>query len=148
MALTYSLMIDTELEPVQVAQFLANGLRLSPSRETTLRGEAVFAAVGKESKLGQEVVEEEFGFRPTLHVVFELYSSEDEDEGQRIIGRAAAALLRHEAGDAVLAFNGDDMMLLRRGGHVVVSDWHDWLTPQLDAASIRYERQHAMSPAA
>lgn len=122
MSLDYTLKIATELEPAHIMPMLANGLGLTQSDDTSLRGEAVFAVVGRMKPLAQEITEERFGFHATLAIYFELYSDEDEDEGKRIIGRATAALLKHQVGNAVLLFDDEDVLLQRTGGRVVIAE--------------------------
>lgn len=150
MSITHSLIVASEMTPSKMRELMLNSsLGLRPGRDDYLRGEGVHVSVSKETELGQAVVSDDFGFRPILSIIFDMESNEDEDEGYRIVGRVVVAWLQREAGDMVLLFLGEDVVVQRLNGCVMlIEDWHEWLTPQLGAAGIRYERRPAMTPAA
>lgn len=148
MSLSYSLIMLTELKPEQVAQFLAREVPgLTQTHDVDLVGQAVTVGVGKEGKLGQDITEETFGFRPTLNVVFHVYPSEGYEEGKRLMGRATAAVLRDVPGDAVFIGGGEDVVLQRINGELTINEGYcDWITPELDAAGVGYEQRQLATP--
>lgn len=141
MSLDYTLNIATDVSPEKIAALLAftTGLR---EDGVDLWGGAVNARVIRKTGLGQEIVEETFGFRPTIAVVFHVIPSEGYDTGLSGVARAVAQALRCLPGDAVLLKSGELMMLQRRSDEVVISDeWVGRLAPELKLAGVVFERQ-------
>src|SRR3712207_4413623 len=112
MALDYEFEIATDLGPLQALCLLADELGLVWADDSHLLGPALWLSAIEKSALGKAVMEEAFGFRPTLSVGFRLnpnVSDEEYEEGKRTMIRATILLLRHEPGDAVLLFNGENV---------------------------------------
>lgn len=150
MSITHSLMIETEQTPRAIGALLhANVTGLRDFREGWLRGEGVRVYVGAIDGYSQGVHSELYGLRSTVAVLFYMESDEDEDEGERIIGRAVAAVLNHVAGDAILLCVGEVPVMRRTKERVSVTDeCGTWVGESLAAAGLAFESRELVMPAA
>lgn len=139
MSLDYTLSIATELTPAQVAALLVSlaGWR---EDEVDLWGRGVNARVLEESGLSREIIEEDFGFSPSVGVVFHVVPGQGYEEGFAAMMRAVALLLSRVTGDAVMLKSAELMVLQRRKGHVTLSaQWSGNLAPELNRTGIGYK---------
>ncbi|MFC5744530.1 SitI3 family protein [Actinomadura rugatobispora] len=74
-------------------------------------------------------VEEQFGFTPTVHVLFRLDMLEDGARQRRDMIRLATTILDRFDGPALLTFAGEITWLLRRNGKLMISDRDDFWPP-------------------
>ena len=79
-----------------------------------------------------------FGFDPLVSVGFRFINTADHRSAREILLHATLTLLEH-AGDAVLLFNGEVIVLQRIGGTLTVNqDYHlwesNWLKERLPAS--------------
>ncbi len=149
MSLYYSLEIATDLRPDDVARLLARDISLKQVGTTELEGKAVTVSVGAQDKASQDIVYENYGFRPTINIVLDLHPSDGYEEGKELIARATVAILRQVNGDAALFYNGEMPILQRCYGHLTIKEgWGDWLVSYLDAFNILYQQREAVTPAA
>lgn len=122
MAQDYSLELLTDVEPTEILEFLAEKFDFQWGDETYLTNPGVgVGSFRRTNDFSLRVLEEECGFRPTLHVGFRLNKFEHHDDGYRIMLQATSALLCHIAGDAVLFFLGDIMLLKRVGDRLILN---------------------------
>lgn len=152
MSLVHDIEISTDLTPKQVNDIMAAAVNPTSRDENSLRLSGLFAITGKLKGPGQSVTGEDYGFHPTLNVVFEIYSSEGEDYlgGMRAMMRATMALLQHEPGDAVMLFNGERTVLQRINGKLMLNEaWDNWVAHAqvLSEITLPYELRHLRSPA-
>jgi hypothetical protein len=139
-ALDYSLDIATELEPIQALHIVSDGLGLEWRTDTLLEQPGVQVCAIKNSELGQSVIEEWFGFRPTISVLFRIFTNEDYEGGKHTLQQATMELLRQVPGDAVLLFNGETIVLQRIGGQLVLNQgWGNWNASEMAAMTLPYE---------
>lgn len=148
MSITHSLMVAAKMTQSQSRELLLRGnLGLRPDGNNHMRGEGVYARIGNISGLRQEVVREDYSVDANLCIYFDMESSEDTEEGKRIIGRVTATVLRYETGDVVLLWVSEIPVLRRFSGQVFVAkECSVLVTEQLDAAGIVYERRELPSP--
>lgn len=148
MSLYYTFEVATELQPEAITQFLASEAGLERADRFDLRGQAVSASISAQDEVNQTIMYEDYGFRPTLNIVFYLHPSDGYEEGKNTIACATAALLRHMSGDATLLYNGEVPVLQRLHGELTVKEgWGDWVTVHLDKAGIPFERGDVVTPA-
>lgn len=89
------------------------------------------------AKVQREIMEEGFGFMPTLAVIFRLrrahVSYADYDEAEHLKYRAVMLLLQQSPGDAVFLFNGEEIVLQRLKGQLTLNmDWGQWDSANFD----------------
>ncbi|MBD2020412.1 hypothetical protein H6F43_09455 [Leptolyngbya sp. FACHB-36] len=107
----------TDVEPTEILEFLAEKFDFQWSDETYLVNPGVgVGSFRRTNDYSLRVLEEECGFRPTLHVSFRLDKFEHRDYGYHIMLQATSALLCHIAGDAALFCPNNTTMLLKRVG--------------------------------
>ncbi len=85
-------------------------------------------------------VEEEYGFAPSVHVLFRLDTFADLAAQRRETVELVAAALTAFSCDALLRFNGEVVWLVRTGGRLTVSDRDDLWRPELLALLPAHER--------
>jgi len=148
--LDYSLMLSTGMERAHALGLLAEHIQgLHWSEENAfLFGIDIIITVVELDGEAQSIVEEGFGFRPTLSVGFRFPSNHDYERFVQAMLRGALLLLEH-GGDGVLLFNGEIIVLQRIGGQLVFNaeyrlygDEH-WLK---DKVSVPFERRPLPSP--
>lgn len=150
MSLFHSLEIATGLAPEQVVNIMSDRLAPESRDENSLRVSGLFVIINRSTGLGQSVIEDDFGFRPNLSVVFEVYPEEDYAGGMRAMMRGAMALLEHEAGHAVMLANGERAMLQRLEGNLLLNErWDNWTAHAqlLPEVTLPYQLGFVASPA-
>lgn len=141
MSLDYTLNVATHLTPLSFATLMASESPMT-QENVDLWGRAINARVLGSDELSRQIIEEGFGFTPTIAIVFHVVPSQGYEEGVSIMVSAVAAVLRHVPGDAVLLKSSELMMLQRRGKRVSVDeDWARWFVPALENAGIAVERR-------
>jgi len=139
MALEFDLSIDTELGPMEALSILSEGLNLEWTQELRLRGPAAIIGAFSKRPLGQSVIAEEFGFRPTIDVWFRISPKEEYQIGKNTVLRATVELLSKLSGDAVLLFNGEELVLQRIGMQLLIDkEWGVWHQESLAEITIPY----------
>ncbi len=116
---------------------------------THLLGPALWLSAIKASQAPRGMVEEGFRFLPDLSMGFRLDPSSDEyEEGTRVMMRATMLLLEHGR-DGVLLFNGEHIVLQRLGGRLVLNadarNWSDGLRLE-DEIHLPHEKRSLPSP--
>jgi hypothetical protein len=151
MSLNYDLEIATSLNPKQVLQIIVDELGFTWCEQGNLQGPQVAVSAISQSPLGQSVIEEGFGFRPKIHLSFWISSHANEEEGRiarQSVIRAVMTILRYESGDAVLLFNGENLLLQRLNGNLILNSvWKEWTSYYLfDEITLPCERREIASP--
>lgn len=149
MALDYSLEWVTHLKPAQLLELLAERLGLERREPASLMGPGVWLSAIEQTRLGRSIIEEGFGFSPDVSVGFRLDpNSERYEEGKRLMLRCTMVLLQEAAGDGVLLFNGERVVLQRTGGVLVLDEgWSQTGVSRLDEEiTLPHERRPLRSP--
>lgn len=135
MATEYHLSVATPQEPQPVVQLLAEALRLEQQPDGFLVGPGILLGVRPMTGLRRTVLREAFGFDPSLSILFRMYNNAPDDEysmGKHILIRATMLVLERDPGDAVLLFNGEQVILQRLQGRLALNhDWQEWTSYQL-----------------
>ena len=143
MSLDYTLNIATNLKPLDLAALVARGSAMT-QEGVDLWGLAVNARALNSTELSREIIEEEFGFSPTIALVFHVIPSQGYEEGIGVMAQAVAAILRHVPGDAVLLKSAELMMVQRHDNQVVIAEeWARWFARALKQAGIVFERRES-----
>lgn len=94
----------------------------------------------KPRPLAIKTVKDEFGFTPDVDIVFQPNSVEDPAATRACLIEGCMALLAGHANDAVLLFNGETVVLLRRKGLLVLNRIEGFWTETVQAAvTVAYE---------
>ncbi len=120
MGLDYSLKLATDMNRAQAIGLLEQriqGLQWS-EENASLFGSDIIVTVVEMGRESQSIMEEGFGFRPDLSVVFRFPSNHDYDNFVQAMVQGALLLLSHGR-DGVLLFNGEIIVLQRIGGQLV-----------------------------
>lgn len=100
----------------------------------------LIVSVSKPNRFELETIEEEFGFVPATSVVFQWYGVDDPVATRTHLIRGCNALLEGHSKDAVLLFNGEVIVLLRRSNRLVLNPIDGfWVEQVLREVSIPYE---------
>ena len=150
MGLDYSLMLSTCLERARALGLIAEHIQgLQWGEENAfLFGTDIIVTVIEPDVEAQSIVEEGFGFRPSLSVGFRFPSNHDNERFAQAMLRGALLLLEH-GGDGVLLFNGEIIVLRRIGEQLVFNaDYKPygderWLKGKV---SVPFERWSIPSP--
>lgn len=148
MALEYTLSIDTALSPDAVLSRMFPGqqpvARTGPTLSTIETPE--FMALASWLPKEGSVLGDELGLDARVSVLFRLDKFSDLQAAKARILSATLALVRQVPSDFALIFNGEVIILLRRGGALVVNEsagfWKGGLSEALD---LPHERQ-ALEP--
>lgn len=146
----YYLESATTQKPMQVLHFLSEQLGFElvtndpKNNQTCLKGSGLVVVAFKHTF--PQVIEEIYGFKPTVHLQFRIIPYTTGFEWADILVlRAVMILLGHEPGDAVLLFNGwfPLIILQRISGQLVLNQGGlNWSESQLAEVSLRYEMQN------
>ncbi|MFE1748096.1 SitI3 family protein [Coleofasciculus sp. H7-2] len=150
MSLDYDLSIATDLKPIQALHIVSKGFDLewdSASSNPCLFGSGILVGAHPQLDIRQSVIEEAFGFRPTIDVWFQINSNVNYEGGKHTLLWVTIELLRQISGDAVLLFNGESIIFQRLAGQLLLNeDWHDWATSHLSEVTLPFEVQNLPSP--
>ncbi|HYO73800.1 MAG TPA: SitI3 family protein [Archangium sp.] len=149
MALDYSLELSTHLKPVQALDLLAERLGLEPRDEAHLGGPGIWVSAIEQTRLGRSIIEEGFHFSPDLSVGFRLDpNSLDYEKGKRLMLRSTMLLLEQAGKDGVLLFNGENIILQRTAGTLVLNEDWTWTdeTRLEEEITLPHERRPLPSP--
>ncbi len=146
MSLNFTLRMATDLEPIKLLDALSSTSGFEWEMDTlSAPGLLVYAI--KENALGQSIIEEAFGFHPDVVIDFRINPTSEYSLGKYTLLQATMELLHQFSGDAVLLSNGEDLVLQRIGGKLVVNkDWSNWSTSQLSEVTLPYEARSLSSP--
>ncbi|HZI08510.1 MAG TPA: SitI3 family protein [Archangium sp.] len=150
MGLDYSLKLTTDMTRARALGLLAEQIpELQWSEENkSLYAPDIIITVLELSSEGDSIIEENFGFRPSLSVGFRYPSNRDYENFAKTMLRGALPLLA-QGRDGVLLFNGEIIVLQRREGRLVFNadyrlyrDEH-WLSANVP---VPFERRSLPSP--
>lgn len=150
MATEYDLNISTDLKPAYIVQIIAGELDLERNGDDYIITPSLFITATEKEHTSADYYSRLFGFRPNMLMGFRLQPKLPEGEriGRQEMLRAVMALLRHEAGDAVLLLNGERLILQRLDGRLVLNkEWHEWETYSLlNEITLPHDLQKLKSP--
>jgi hypothetical protein len=149
MALDYSLELSTHLKPTQALDLLAERLGLQQSDEAHLGGPGIWISAIRQTQLGRSIIEEGFHFSPDLSVGFRLDpNSFDYEKGKRLMLQSTLLLLEQAGKDGVLLFNGENIVLQRMGGKLLLNEDWSWTDESRleEEITLPYERRPLPSP--
>lgn len=143
MPVNYVLAIDSTLKPDDVLMILLEplGRRLNPERDPqgfreSSRGPGFDSSAGPVSDGRREILTEQLGITPkvSVRITPDKFGDEVSQQYEAMI-RGVVAVLRQVPGDAVLLFEGDRILLLRKEGQLYLNKawgWDDRDRPWVD----------------
>lgn len=149
MSIEYQLDISTDQVPQQVLETLYRhgGFAWSEDR-TFLQAAGVQLTAISCGRSWRVIMQESFFFAPDVEVRFRLDKDlEERLRGYDIMLTAVMTLLQGGAGDAVLLFNDETILLERFGGHLALNlDWQTWHRQGTGLITLPYKMQSLPSP--
>jgi hypothetical protein len=150
MALDYDLDLATHMRPAEALEQIASQFpELTWSEDKFfLFDETISISAIELRKRSQDLVKDAFGFTPTVSIGFRQAKDGDWEKFRDILLQATMLLLEH-AQDAVLLFNGENVILQRLMGRLAFNAdsglWRDedWLRRKVQ---IPFERRPLPSP--
>lgn len=133
MSLEYTLELASEARLSGLAERLS---RVSGYRQTGagVVAPGIHVDFGIPGPLEAETITDEFGFQPRASITFRLDKHMEPVKLRVRLLRGCMALLSESTGDAVLLFNGETVIFLRRGGTLVLNRVEGFWTPEALAA--------------
>jgi hypothetical protein len=132
MAIEYTLYIDTEHAPSRLREIvcacIGDELDFAPAGTLTFSGEKLYGAVSDVDEVTRQFVSEDFSFDARARVTFRLDKFALADSQDSLI-RCVAAVLAADPSDAMMLFNGETVVLRRRGIDLVLQDGFGPWTP-------------------
>ncbi len=149
MALEYQLYISTDSSASHLLEAIHDQFNLPWSQDHMFLdpfGVQVSALACGQSR--REAFVESFGFRFDVAVHFRLANELDERrEGYLTMLTVVVGLLQQEAGQAVLLFNDEIILLQRFDGDLALNlDWQTWQKQGVDLVTLPYRMQSLPSP--
>lgn len=125
MALDYSFEISTNLssENLLRAFLMSIGLTRNIKNPHEASTKHFYAMANDLQGRARDISREEYGFEPTVHLTFRT-GADTNIEARAEIVRGTLAICRATAGDAVLLFNGEIILFIRRAGTIYVNTNH------------------------
>ncbi|MFB2976864.1 SitI3 family protein [Microseira sp. BLCC-F43] len=148
MSIDYQLYLSTALEPLQSLNILSKSFDFEWSSELPnpwlFREEIVIGSLSDDEP---SIMEEAFGFRPTIYVWFRVAKNQYGEKGFRTMLQAVMELLRQITGDAVFLSNGEVILFQRLGGQLLLNEQcNSWITSYLPLVTLPYEVRNLPSP--
>lgn len=139
MSMKYSLLVAGLTPTAAVSKLLAS----VPSfrrEQGTIVAPGLLVDIVEPRPLAIEMVEDEFGFAPDVDIAFQRNCVDDPVATRTCLIQGCMALLDGHANDAVLLFNGETVVLLRRDGELVLNRIEGFWTETVQAAvTVAYE---------
>lgn len=151
MSLYYTFEFSSQQKPQEISDLIKVEADFEEVGETELKLPAVSVSVKAQDAENQEIVFEDYGFRPNLVATFFLHPSFGLDEGEKVMSQAVVTILKDLPNDAALFYNGETVVLRKKGDEIFLREgWEKFLDSALSANKIKYEIQpeSAMSEAA
>ncbi|HYV48468.1 MAG TPA: SitI3 family protein [Myxococcaceae bacterium] len=122
MSLDYSFHISTTLGPETLMRtfLLSLGLPWDPKDPCSTDAPRFTAGVGPLPLDSREFRQEQFGFAPDQYFVFRTWSAYSVEAKAEIV-RGTLAICQSVPGDAVLLFNGEIVLFMRKAGTLYVN---------------------------
>jgi hypothetical protein len=120
MALEYTLEIAGQTQISELAKRLCSVPEYQQAAEGVI-APGLQVHIGRPNSLEIEMIEEEFRFTPTASVMFRRDKEFEPVAARTSLLRGCVALLEGSTDDAVLLFNGETVILLRRNGRLVLN---------------------------
>lgn len=127
MSLDYHFRLTTQRPPQEVLRLALETLGLRP--RSTLTREGVFeetvgpgflVSAGPVAPMSRALLEEAWGISPTVDIHFWLDAGDERHAALTAMLQSIVAVLRQDAGDAVLLFSGETPLLLRHEGKLLL----------------------------
>lgn len=145
MAVDYTLALDTPSGLGALADFLVRncGMQAHAEQERLwVDADGITSHLVAQSDLGRELILEVFGILSTARITSRLDKFDLYDAGSDRLVRMCAGFLEHFDCDLVLLANGEQGLILRRTGHVVIDCgqefWRTRWTTALNALEIPF----------
>lgn len=148
MALDYDLELVSKRSPKQIIDLLVKELQFKSFNEQHILGAGVSISVISAAGLGDDLIADAFGFRPTIHIGFRLLHQSDEyEDGKILMTKSVMTMLHHEADDAVFLFQGETVLLQRISGKLVINNtWFRDGDPELAYITLPHDSREIQSP--
>jgi len=123
MAITYSFYISTGLGPEQLMRtmLLALGLPWNSDDGNVVDAPSFSAGAGPVEGRSREISLERFGFTPDQNLNFRTWDGDPGLKGKHDIVRGTLAICMAVTGDAVLLFNGETVLFMRKSNTLYVN---------------------------
>ncbi|PRQ02634.1 SitI3 family protein [Enhygromyxa salina] len=142
MAIEYTLYIDTECALPRLRESVCACIRdesdMSPTGTLTFSGEKLLGTVSAVNEVTRQFVSEDFSFNARARVTFRLDKFALADSQDSLV-RCVAAVLAADPSDAILLFNGETVVLRRRGSDLVLREgFGPWTSARLQPLGRSY----------
>jgi len=126
MALDYRFSISTKLSPESLMRIFLLSLGLPWNANEGCEAHPGNFHVGAgpmNNRLSREIYLERFGFEPDVNFSFRTWGEVNVEAREQIV-RGTLAICRAVTGDAVLLFNGEIVLFMRKAGTIYVNSAH------------------------
>lgn len=122
MSMDYTFYVLTNLSPESVmrAFLLSLGMPRNPDDECNVETPNFHAIAGRVTGRSREITLERFGFQPEVHVVFRTWPHLNPEAKAEMV-RGTLAVCRAIPGDAILLYNGEVVLFMRKAGELSVN---------------------------
>ncbi len=131
MSLEYSLVIGDLIETSEVKKILIDAGFKKEKGE--IRTEDLLIYITKPYGLSIEIIKDDFGFIPAIDISFRLNKFSESDVLYKPVMQAIWAVLKVTKADAVVLFNGENIILHRKKGILYLNDidnfWYEGTLP-------------------
>jgi hypothetical protein len=122
MSMDYSFSVATSLSPESLMRtfLLSLGLPRNPDNECNVETANFHAIAGPVRGRSREISLERFGFQPEVHLVFRTWPHLNPEAKAEMV-RGTLAICRAIPGDAILLYNGEVVLFMRKAGQLYVN---------------------------
>jgi hypothetical protein len=122
MALDYSFDISSTLSPESLMRSFLMSLGMLGNLKNAFEAgtKNFYVMANRLEGRSREIAREQFGFEPRVNLTFRTGADTDVEAQEQIV-RGTLAICRATTGDAVLLFNGEIILFIRRAGTIYVN---------------------------
>lgn len=151
MSVNYYLEILASSEPEQIFDLISSELNIEKIDEKTFSSPGLYGRIRKTNdSLGFNIIEEAFGFYPTVHISFlPFYNSNEYTQARNSIIKISMVVLNQEPGNAVLTREYEQILFQRLDGELVLNSQYfvlDNARNRVEDINLPYTIQELQSP--
>jgi hypothetical protein len=153
MALDYSFNIATEYTCSELIAIIAPYAEITIEQKHTSDEKAISAladgiilSIKETGESLQSMIEEEVGISVNISILFRIDKSDNWKIGRENLLQICLEVLRCTTGDAILLFNGEDIILIRKNGMIDLNgNIGFWTQDNLALVNAQYEMKYIES---
>lgn len=109
-------------------------------------GSGIMIFFSEESSLDKNIIKDGFDFSPAIDITFQINPKGLYKEGKSLLLSICFYFLKEYGSDAVLLFNGEDVVFIRKNNDLILNENWNWEDYKPNKTNFSYKIQPIKSP--